>query len=1359
VDVPGAPTGVQGTVGDTEVALQWTAPAAPTGATLTGFFVEHSSDGGVTWTRSTQLAATAVSHTVTGLTNGTTYQFRVAAVNDSGIAPTAPETVFGIGSFSTPISVTPLDTPTIALAFDTGSSNSDFVTSNGTVNVGDLQSGGTWEFSTDGGNSFTTGTGTSFTLQPGTYAIGAIQVRQSFPVGNTSQVRSNTQQFIVDQTVPGAPALALNATDPVSAAEAQQPVTVAGELGSVITVVFTGVNGSVTKTPITGTGAAQPVALTPTDLTTLGDGLVTVTATQTDLAGNPQTVGASSLQFTLDTTPPSGAATLALGPGIVGSVSAVEATQAAGLVVVSGDVGNLVVVQFTRGTNVVTRTVTATGASQAVSLTLGELATLGDGTITATATQTDPAGNPQVSAPASLQFTLDATAPLAVGLALGAGVTTPISRAEALQAGGVVTVVGEAGATISVLLTGTNGSLPISLTGTGSNQAVVLTSGDLTTLGDGAVTVTASQTDAAGNVQATATTPLPFTLDATVPSAPALAFGNGVANGATLAEATQAGGIVTVTGEPGAAIVVTLTRGTTTITKPLTGTGAAQAVVLSAAEVGQLGDGVVTVAATQTDAAGNVQSAAPSQVNVTVDTIAPTITITSNTPTLRAGQTAVIMFTLSEASTTFTDIAVTFSGGTLSPITGSGASYTATFTPTPDSTAAGTISVAANTFTDIAGNANSAGATTSIAIDTVRPTIAIASSTPTLRVGQTAILTFTLSESATDFVAGDVAVTGGMLTEFTGSGTAYTAIFVPLAGSTAPGTVSVAGGSFTDAFGNPNLPGSLPLPIDIDTVSPAVFISVSPTAVRAGQTAAVTFTLSEASTTFAAGDVSVTGGTLSGFSGSGTTYTAIFTPAANSTAPGTISVAAGTFTDAFGNPNASGALTPAIAIDTVLPTIAITSSTAALRGGQTATITFLLSESATDFTVGDVSVGGGALSGFSGSGTMYTATFTPAANSTGPGTIAVGAGAFTDAFGNPNIAGSVVQPIAIDTVAPTFITIASSTASLRSGQTATISFTLSEPSATFGIDDLSATGGTLSNFTGSGSSYTVTFTPAADSIVPGAVLVPPGGFSDLAGNPNPAAALSPPIAIDTLAPVVTGFSTSSANRTYAIGESVAILASLSEAMQPGGTLNVTLNTGAVVTLTATGGTALAGTYTIQAGHVAADLDVVGIAPTGTLLDLAGNPLTSTGLPSATDGLAARHAIQVDGAIKTLPVANLSTDPALVQAVRLPVARVPITFTTPVTGVTVNSFRLLLNGRSVSLRGASVTGSGTTYTLILPPRRTTPRGIYTLEVVGDGAIRAVANGAPMTASSLFYWGRGVSVGPRVNARLMAFASLR
>jgi hypothetical protein len=50
------------------------------------------------------------------------------------------------------------------------------------------------------------------------------------------------------------------------------------------------------------------------------------------------------------------------------------------------------------------------------------------------------------------------------------------------------------------------------------------------------------------------------------------------------------------------------------------------------------------------------------------------------------------------------DIAV--SGGTLSSLTGSGTSYTATFTPTPNSTTNGVVSVASNQFSDAAGNFN-----------------------------------------------------------------------------------------------------------------------------------------------------------------------------------------------------------------------------------------------------------------------------------------------------------------------------------------------------------------------------------------------------------------------------------------------------------------------------------------------------------------------------------------------------------------------------------------------------------------------------------------------------------------------------
>jgi hypothetical protein len=91
--------------------------------------------------------------------------------------------------------------------------------------------------------------------------------------------------------------------------------------------------------------------------------------------------------------------------------------------------------------------------------------------------------------------------------------------------------------------------------------------------------------------------------------------------------------------------------------------------------------------------------------------------------------------------------------------------------------------------------------------DVVPPTISISSNTASLRSGQTAILTFTLSESSTDFVLGDIAVTGGTLTNFAGSGASYTATFTPTANSTTNGVISIASGKFSDAAGNLNVDG------------------------------------------------------------------------------------------------------------------------------------------------------------------------------------------------------------------------------------------------------------------------------------------------------------------------------------------------------------------------------------------------------------------------------------------------------------------------------------------------------------------------------------------------------------------------
>jgi hypothetical protein len=105
------------------------------------------------------------------------------------------------------------------------------------------------------------------------------------------------------------------------------------------------------------------------------------------------------------------------------------------------------------------------------------------------------------------------------------------------------------------------------------------------------------------------------------------------------------------------------------------------------------------------------------------------------------------------------------------------------------------------------GNIISVGATQFVT-DTTPPAVVVTSNKASLSVGETAIITFTLSEPSTNFVLGDAVATGGSLSAFTGSGTSYSAVFTPTANSTTLGKVSVASGVFTDAAGNANADGS-----------------------------------------------------------------------------------------------------------------------------------------------------------------------------------------------------------------------------------------------------------------------------------------------------------------------------------------------------------------------------------------------------------------------------------------------------------------------------------------------------------------------------------------------------------------------
>lgn len=83
----GAPTSVAATAGNAQATVSWTAPVDNGGYAITDYAVQFSSNGGTTWTTFADGTSTTTSATVAGLTNGTVYVFRVAAINSAGTGP------------------------------------------------------------------------------------------------------------------------------------------------------------------------------------------------------------------------------------------------------------------------------------------------------------------------------------------------------------------------------------------------------------------------------------------------------------------------------------------------------------------------------------------------------------------------------------------------------------------------------------------------------------------------------------------------------------------------------------------------------------------------------------------------------------------------------------------------------------------------------------------------------------------------------------------------------------------------------------------------------------------------------------------------------------------------------------------------------------------------------------------------------------------------------------------------------------------------------------------------------------------------------------------------------------------------
>ncbi|PIL22027.1 hypothetical protein P775_01635 [Puniceibacterium antarcticum] len=465
----------------------------------------------------------------------------------------------------------------------------------------------------------------------------------------------------------------------------------------------------------------------------------------------------------------------------------------------------------------------------------------------------------------------------------------------------------------------------------------------------------------------------------------------------------------------------------------------------------------------------------------------PRVSVTSDVSTLLYGQTATISFELTQTGNLNDLGAIVVSGGRLGAITGSGTTYSATFTPDTNATTSGVITVGNAAFKTLAANlinkdAAEADNRVSIAVNTVLNAV------PTARAGvdRTVASAASVTLDGTGSDANDPGQTlshawiqtGGVavvLSDPTAAEPRFTAPTLAIGDADALLSFSLTVNDGFDSSAADTVVITVQAPLD--TEAPVVTGPADITAPADAGTATVVVTYTAPTATDNVGLTS--GPTLTAGLASGSAF------------PVGVTTVTYEATDAAGN-TGTVSFTVTVTPDVTAPTISIAALTGASNDDLTAEIT--LSEASTDFEASDLNLTN-ANAILTGRGTSYTAVLTPVAD--GEVALSVAANSFTDGVGNVNTASNRVTAIH-DATAPT-ISIADFTGPLNGDLTAVV--TLSEASTSFTQADLSLVNATA-NLSGSGSSYTAVLTPLADGTV--SLSVAAGTFTDAAGNGNTA---------------------------------------------------------------------------------------------------------------------------------------------------------------------------------------------------------------------------------------------------------------
>ena len=144
------------------------------------------------------------------------------------------------------------------------------------------------------------------------------------------------------------------------------------------------------------------------------------------------------------------------------------------------------------------------------------------------------------------------------------------------------------------------------------------------------------------------------------------------------------------------------------------------------------------------------------------------------------------------------------------------------------------------------------------------------------------------------------------------------------------------------------------------------------------------------------------------------------------------------------------------------------------------------------------------------------------------------------------------------------------------------------------------------------------------------LVVDSSGYSLLTNLPTDNIGSLKDIVIDSTPPTVASFTTSKTDGLYGAGVAIDLTVTMSEPVRANSSMDVTLNTGAVVrVVAAAAGTTLSGTYTVDGTDTSVENLTVASYSSIVVRDAAGNPIASTSLPTFPNNLGDASDIQID----------------------------------------------------------------------------------------------------------------------------------